>query len=181
VTPLKKIALPLVALALATALPAGAFAANVGVNTNAVTNTNVTGGKTSAAANTNSSTNTNVAVGKNSATTSTGATVNGTFSSKSSFSDVMGSLSSAKTSASIDFTAIHPKHVRFVLVSKLSGYTAAGLKISKANLANKTALDAKVAANASLTASLKKAGYLPSDVVAVSTDAKGDLTVFVAK
>jgi hypothetical protein len=92
----------------------------------------------------------------------------------------MGSLSNAKV-ASVDFTVLHPKHVRFVLVSKLSGYTAAGLKISKANLKNMVALDARIAADARLTASLKKAGYLPSNVVAVSTDTKGDLTLFIAK
>ena len=159
---MNKLALPIVALVIA-ALPAGAFAATLGVNTNAATSTNVTAGKST------------------SASTSTDVTVNGTFSDKSSFGDVIGSLSTPNTSASIDFATIHPKHVKFVLVSKLSGYSAAGLKVSKANAKNMAALDANVAADASLTASLKKAGYLPSDVVAVSTDAKGDLTLFLAK
>jgi len=160
----------------------GAFAATLGATTNAATNTNITAGKTtSASTNANASTSTNLTAGKTSASTTGGATINGSFSDESSFSDVMGSLSVANTSASIDFSTIHPRHVKFVRVSKLSGYTTAGLKISKANMANKTALDAKVAADASLTASLKKAGYVPSDVVAVSTGAKGELTVFVAK
>jgi len=159
---MKQLALPIIALAIA-ALPAGALAATLGVNANAATSTTVTAGKNT------------------SATTGTDVTINGTFSEKSNFSDVMGSLSTPKTSASIDFTTIHPKHVKFVLVSKLNGYTVAGLKVSKANAKNMADLDAKVAADLSLTASLKKAGYLPSNVVAVSTDAKGDLTVFIAK
>jgi hypothetical protein len=159
---MKKLTLPIVALLLAS-LPSGAFAATLGVSTSATTSTTVTTGNTT------------------SASTNSAATFNGSFSDRSSFTDVMGSLSTPDTSASIDFTTIHPKHVKFVLVSKLSGYTAAGLKISRANMKNMVALDAKVAADASLTASLKKAGYLPSNVVAVSTNAKGDLTVFVAK
>ena len=166
---MKKLTLPIVALVLAGLPVSGAMAATLGVNTNAATSTNVTAGKTTSAS-------TNAA-----ASTNTGATINGTFSDKSNFTDVMGSLSTPNTSASIDFTTIHPKHVKFVLVSKLNGYTAAGLKVSKANAKNMADLDAKVAADASLTASLKKSGYLPSNVVAVSTDAKGDLTVFVAK
>jgi hypothetical protein len=159
---MNKLALPIAALVFAS-LPLGAFAATVGVNTNATTSTSVTASNSA------------------SASTNTAATVNGSFSSKSSFGDVMGSLSTPKTSASIDLTTIHPRHVKFVLVSKLNGYTAAGLKISRANMKNMAALDAKVAADASLTASLKKAGYLPSHVVAVSTSANGDMTVFVAK
>jgi len=159
---MKKLALPIVALVFAS-LPLGAFAATLGVNTNATTSTSVTTGKTT------------------SASANTAATVNGTFSDKSSFTDVMGSLSTPNTSASIDFANIHPKHVKFVHVSKLNGYTAAGLKISRANMKNMAALDAKVAADASLTASLKRAGYLPSSVVAVSTSANGDLTVFVTR
>lgn len=162
---MKKLAFPIVALVLASLSASGAFAATLGVNTNAATSTNVTG-----------KTLTNAA-----ASTNTGGTINGTFTDKSNFTDVMGSLSTPNTSASIDFSTIHPKHVKFVLISKLNGYTAAGLKISKANAKNMADLDAKVAADASLTASLKKSGYLPSNVVAVSTDAKGDLTVFVAK
>src|ERR1700709_227932 len=108
---MKKLALPIIALVIA-AMPVGAFAATVGVN--AAPGAHVTAGKTA------------------SATTSAALTVNGTFSDKSNFSDVMGSLSTPNTSASVDFATIHPKHVKFVLVSKLSGYTAAGLKISKA-------------------------------------------------
>ena len=174
---MKKVAASLVAVLIA-ATPALGFAASLGINTNATTS--VTSGKsTSTTTNVGATTSATTGTG-GSSSTSTGTTINGTFSDKSSFADVMGSLSNAKV-ASVDFTVLHPKHVRFVLVSKLSGYTAAGLKISKANLKNMVALDARIAADARLTASLKKAGYLPSNVVAVSTDTKGDLTLFIAK
>ena len=171
---MNKLALPVAALMLA-ALPAAAFAASVGVNTGV--NTTVTTGSSST--NAGATTGTSVTTGGSSTSTKAGA--NGTLSDKSNFGDVMATLSSPTTSASIDFASLHTKHVKFVLVSKLTGYTAAGLKISKANLKNMTALDAKVAADVSLTAALKRAGYLPTNVVAVSSDTKGDLTVFIAK
>lgn len=158
---MRKLALVAFATVLA-ALPVSTYAASVGVN--ASTTTTV---KTSTA---NAGANTSAGVG-----------INGSLSSTSSFSDVVGTLSTPTTSASIDLTTIHPKHVRLVLVSKLKGYSAAGLKLAKASLTNRTALDAKVAADISLTAALKKNGYLPSDVVAVSTNAQGDLVVFLAK
>lgn len=160
---MRKLALVLTALTIAS-LPAGAFAATVGLNTNATTSTKLGAGSTSTSVNTN-----------------TAATINGSLSDKSNFTDVMGTLSSPNTSASLDFTTIHAKHIKFVLVSKLSGYSTSGLKVSQANMKNKTALDAKIAADATLTAALKKHGYSSSEVVAVATDAKGDLTVFVAK
>lgn len=105
--------------------------------------------------------------------------------SKSTFADVMDSLSTTSTNATgaaTDFGAINAtSSVTIVKVSKLKGYSAGGMKLSKTSMASMTKLDAKVAANASLTAKLKKAGYLPSDVAAVSVDAKGNATVFVAK
>jgi hypothetical protein len=160
---MRKLALVLTTLTIAS-LPAGAFAATLGLNTNATTSTKLSAGSTSTSVN-----------------TSTAATINGSLSEKSNFSEVMATLSSPNTSASVDFTTIHAKHIKFVLVGKLSGYLTSGLKISQANMKNKTALDAKVAADATLTAALKKHGYTSSEVVAVATDAKSDLTVFVAK
>lgn len=157
---MRKFALPLAMLAVV-ALPFGAFGASVGVNT------------TTTAA-------TTAGVANSSATANSATTINGTLSAGSNFSDVMGTLSAPATSAAVDLTTIHPKHIKFVLVSKLNGYSATGLKVPKANLENMTALDAKVAADAALSAALKRSGYAPSNVVAVSTDAKGDLIVFIA-
>jgi len=114
-------------------------------------------------------------------TTAAGASL----TDKSTFGDVMGTLSTNSSNAmgtTTDFSSIKTSsNISIVLVSKLKGYSASGLKLSKADAANMTKLDAKVAANAALTAKLKQAGYLPSDVAAVSVDAKGDATVFVAK
>ena len=146
---MRKLALVLTTLTIAS-LPAGAFAATLGLNTNATTSTKLSAGSTSTSVN-----------------TSTAATINGSLSEKSNFSEVMATLSSPNTSASVDFTTIHAKHIKFVLVGKLSGYSTSGLKISQANMKNKTALDAKVAADATLTAALKKHGYTSSEVVAV--------------
>jgi len=160
---MNKIALALTAITIAT-LPVGAFAATLGVNTNATTSAKLTAGSTST-----------------SVSTGTAATINGSLSDKSNFSDVMGTLSSPSTSASVDLTTIQAKHIKFVLVSKLSGYSAGGLKISSASMKNKTALDTKIAADATLTAALKKHGYSSSNVVAVAMDAKGDLIVFIGK
>ena len=119
------------------------------------------------------------------AATSAAATTASSLSDKSTFADVIGSLSATSTTAmstTTDFSAIHAgSNISIVLVSKLKGYSVNGLKLSKADMSTMTKLDAKVAANAALTAKLKKAGYLPSDVVAVSVDSKGSVTVFVAK
>lgn len=117
--------------------------------------------------------------------TVTSTTAGASLSDKSSFADVMGTLSTTSTNAmgtTSDFGSVKSNsNISIVLVSKLKGYSAGGLKLSKANAATMAKLDTKVAANATLTAKLKKAGYLPSDVVAVSVDAKGDVTIFVAK
>ncbi len=151
---MKKLATVLTALALA-ALPATTYAAGLSTTVNTATNA--------------------------AASTAAGASL----SDKSTFTDVMGSLSTNSTNsmgATTDYGSIKTSsHVSFVQVSKLKGYSANGLKLSKANAASMTKLDANVAANAALTAKLKKAGYLPSDVAAVSTDAKGNVTVFVTK
>jgi len=110
------------------------------------------------------------------ASTAAGASL----TSKSSFSDVMGSLSTPTTDTT-GFSSIKAtSNVSIVKVSTLSGWVASGMKLSAANTANMAKLDAQVAANATLTAKLKAAGYKPSDVAAVSTDAKGDVTLFVA-
>ncbi|MEO9231277.1 MAG: hypothetical protein ABI216_20330 [Devosia sp.] len=111
--------------------------------------------------------------------------VGASLTDKSTFGDVMGTLSPNTTNAmgtTTDFGSINAKsNVTIVLVSKLKGYTASGMKLSQADVASMSKLDAKVAANAAMTAKLKQAGYLPSDVAAVSIDATGNATVFVAK
>lgn len=170
---MNKLALTVAVLTVAV-LPSAAFAASVGVSTGV--STTVTTGSTSTKANATTGTTATTGGGSSASTSA-----NGSLSSTSSFTQVMGSLSSPSTSASIDLSSLHTKHVKFVLVSKLSGYTSAGLKLSKANMKNMAALDAKIAADASLTAALKHKGYLPSEVVAVSSDAKGNLTLFIAK
>ena len=105
--------------------------------------------------------------------------------SKSSFADLVSSLSVTSTTsaaAGSDIASIDAKsNVTVVLASKLTGYTSGGLKLSPAQTASQVKLDASVAANAALTAKVKKSGYLPSDVVAVSVDAKGNVYIFVAK
>jgi len=122
----------------------------------------------------------------NSTTKAVTTTVAGaSLTDKSSFADVMGTLSTNSSSASSTTTNLASiktgSNVSIVLVSKLKGYSVGGLKLSKADAASMAKLDAKVAASATLTAALKKKGYTPSDVVAVSVDAQGNATVFVAK
>ena len=178
---MNKISMSAVAVVLAFASNA-ALADTVSTTTNAAAGTTAqtnAGGVTAGASTTATGQgNTNGA----SASTTTSAGINGFLSDKSDFKDVMGTLS-ASTDAydSIDWSKINLKHVKFVHVSKLNGYADAGLKLDDASKANMMKLDAKIAANAELTAALKQEGYTSSDVVAVSSDAQGDLVVFLAK
>ena len=55
------------------------------------------------------------------------------------------------------------------------------MKMSITDMATMKNIDAKVMANTALAAKLKAAGYTPNDVVVVSIDATGNLTVFVNK
>ena len=101
-------------------------------------------------------------------------------SDKSSFSDVAGSLTSSAT-AKLDLSKVAAStNVKFVKLSSLSGYKA-GMKMSITDMATMKNIDAKVMANTALSAKLKAAGYTPNDVVVVSIDATGNLTVFVNK
>jgi hypothetical protein len=147
--------------------------ANVGAGVNAQTGTTA-GGNTTTGVQTDTS---GVSAGGN---VSTG--INGSLSDKSTLSDVMATLTASQdASASIDISKINVKHIKFIRVSKLSGYTSASFKLDDTEKSNMTKLDASVAANAELTAALKRHGYRPSDVVAISSDAKGDVKVFIAK
>lgn len=98
---------------------------------------------------------------------------------KSTFADVMASLS---TSGKTDLSKVTAtSKVTIVKVSTLKGYSASAMKLSAPAMKSMGALDTSVAANVALTAALKKGGYLPTDVAAVAVDAKGGVTVFVAK
>ena len=112
------------------------------------------------------------------AATTTAAVV---LTSKSTFAEVMASITAQETAnaASADFSTIKAtSKITIVPMSKLKGYAAGSMKISSKTMVT---LDTKVAANMLLKAALKKAGDLPSDVAAVSVDAKGNATVFVTK
>ncbi|MEO9231406.1 MAG: hypothetical protein ABI216_21000 [Devosia sp.] len=98
---------------------------------------------------------------------------------KSAFADVMASLSAPGKTDLSKVTA--SSKVTIVKVSTLKGYSASAMKLSAPAMKSVGALDTTIAANVPLTAALKKGGYLPTDVDAVSVDAKGGVTVFVAK
>jgi hypothetical protein len=116
------------------------------------------------------------------ATTAAAATTTAStmLSGTSTFSDVTGRLSGSST-ANVDLSSSAKlTNFQIVKLSSLKGYKA-GMKVTTAEMTSMTALDAKVTANAALTAKLKAAGYTPNDVVAVSSDATGGMTVFVNK
>ena len=104
-----------------------------------------------------------------------------TLSATSSYSDVIGCLP-APASATLDLTKVKATaSVSIVKLSTLKGYKAGAMKLSVADAATMKNIDAKVMANAALTAKLKAAGDTPNDVVAVATDASGGVTLFVNK
>ena len=115
------------------------------------------------------------------ASASSGVTVGATLNEKSDASAVVGTLNSPDVYASIDFSTLVVKHVRIVKLSKLNGYTTASFKLDATTKNNMASLDEKLAANAALSAALKREGYRASDVVAISGSESGDITVFVAK
>ena len=98
----------------------------------------------------------------------------------STFGDVTGSLSGSANAKLDLLTVSKSTKVQIVKVSTLKGYKA-GIKMTAADLTSMSSLDAKVSANAALSAQLKAAGFAPNDVVAVSSDATGGMTVFVNK
>jgi hypothetical protein len=114
------------------------------------------------------------------AATSAAAGASAMLTDKSTFADVTGSLSSAET-AKLDITKMDAKtKVTIIKISTLTGYKA-GVKMSATDMASMKNVDAKVMANAALSAKLKAEGYTPADVVAVSVDASGGMTIFVNK
>ena len=74
----------------------------------------------------------------------------------------------------------NPKYDKSDEILQSMGYKA-GVKMSVTDMASMKNVDAKVMANTALSAKLKAAGYTPNDVVAVSTEATGGVTVFVNK
>ena len=158
---MKYYSLPVAALLLFASFSASTMAASVGTSTDA---TGAVSGTTSKVA--------------GSASANTG--LNANLSDQSNFADVMGSLTTSDA-ASVDLSTVDWKRAKIVRISKLKGYTASGLKTNAAGMQQMAALDAKVAADANLSAALKKAGYQPSEVVAVSSNAQGNAVVFIAK
>ena len=116
-----------------------------------------------------------------SAYAATAAAAATTLSATSSYSDVVGSLP-APGNATLDLSKVKATaNVSIVKLSTLKGYKAGALKLSVADAATMKNIDAKVMANAALSAKLKAAGDTPNDVVAVSTDTAGGVTLFVNK
>ena len=161
-----KIWLPLVAtLALGFGVPS-AIAANVNVGTGATTNATTSGQVNSNGVSTGASAS---------------AGVGSTLTTKSTFSDVMATLSTPDAGSSVDLSKIKRKNIRLIRLSKLKGYSPTAMKLNDSDKQNMASLDATVGTNATLNAVLKKSGYRASDVAAVSTDAKGHVLVFIAR
>jgi len=119
----------------------------------------------------------------NGTTTSTSAdlSVSNSLSSHSSYSQVIASIGNTDT-AMLDFKNLGSKtKIYIVPLSKLKGYKGGSASATRSTeaAAKVRTLDAKIAANASLAAKLTAEGYAPDKVVAESTDAKGNIILFV--
>ena len=159
---MNKLLLLSAALCLAVSAPMSAHAAGAAVNAGAAVSGDVKGGSTDATANASGS-------------------ATAALSSSSSYSDVVSGMSGSG-SATIDFSkTTAASSISIVKISTLKGYAAgnASMKTAMSSNTNMKSLDAKIAANADLTAKLKAAGFTPNDVVAASTDASGGVTLFV--
>lgn len=102
-------------------------------------------------------------------------------SDKSNYSDVVATVD-ASGKAMPDLSKVTNKStINIVKLSSLKGYKANGALATSLSTNAKTvaALDTSVAANAALNAKLKAAGYKPTQVVAVSSDATGNVSVVV--
>jgi hypothetical protein len=100
-------------------------------------------------------------------------------SSSITYSEVTGPM----LGADADFAKVAASsRINIVKTSTLKGYVKNDTKVETAisGSASVQALDAEVAANASLTAALKSAGFAPADVIAVSAGGVlGGASVFV--
>ena len=97
---------------------------------------------------------------------------------KFSFADIIAGIGAAKPSPEIAAITSSTK-VTFVQLHMLKGYDSTALSFSATQLKALIALDAEVGRNRALEAKLRKAGYLLSDVVAVSIDPAGGDVVFI--
>ncbi|HUH76043.1 MAG TPA: hypothetical protein VLZ53_01630 [Devosia sp.] len=100
--------------------------------------------------------------------------------SDNTFGSVMSSL---KSSADVDLSAVTDANISVVLLSSLQGNaateTAALDKALTDNADAMTKLHANLAANAAIKAKLEAEGHSADDVVAVKTNADGSLIVYV--
>jgi hypothetical protein len=102
-------------------------------------------------------------------------------SDKSNYSDVVASVDASGKATAPDLSKVTNKStINIVKLSTLKGYKAGGLTGSlSTNAKAVAALDTSVAANAALSAKLKAAGFKPTQVVAISSDATGNVSVIV--
>ena len=170
-----------VSLALLAAQPGLALAAGATVDTTVKGAVNAAAGDNTAAAAADTSTSTKAATDGNSNSNSkANAGTTASLSEGSSYADVTASLA-ATGHSDLELKSVSAtSDIRIVKVSSLKGFKAgANANMSADVTARMKDLDAQVAANASISAKLKAAGYSPNDVVAVSTTASGVVTVFV--
>jgi hypothetical protein len=158
-----------VSLALLAAQPGLALAAGVSADTTVKGTVNAAASGTAAGAAADASTSTKV---------SAGGSASASLNEGSSYADVTASLSGM---GHLDLSLISTtSDIRIVKVSSLKGFKAgANASMSADVTARMKDIDAQAAANASISAKLKAAGYSPNDVVAISTAASGVVTVFV--
>ena len=102
-----------------------------------------------------------------------------TLSDKSSLSDLVASLTSAPRP---DLSRVRSdSQVTFIRVSVMPGYSKDKMRLSPAARQAMVGTEAAVSLNAALLGRLIDAGYSTTDVIAVSVDPKGGVTVFVNK
>lgn len=97
---------------------------------------------------------------------------------KFGFADIIAGIGAANQSTEVAAITSSTK-VTFVQLHMLKGYDSTALSFSAAQLKALIALDAAVGRNRALEAKLRKAGYLLSDVVAISIDQASDAVVFI--
>ncbi|MEO9231405.1 MAG: hypothetical protein ABI216_20995 [Devosia sp.] len=99
---------------------------------------------------------------------------------RSSFSELLASLTPATSPTDLSKTQASSK-VTFVHVADMPGYTKDGLQLSSAARKTMHEMEARIYRSTALLGHLIDAGYSITDVIALSADARGDVTVFIAK
>ena len=114
-----------------------------------------------------------------SAGSASGATLPPLLTDRSSFGELLASLSSASPS---DLSKVEAtSKVTFVHVADMPGYPKDGLRFSPAARKSMVGNEAAVYLSPPLLGHLIDAGYSTTDVVALSVDARGEATIFIAK